>query len=83
VLRETFGPKREEIIRQWSTLHSEKLQDIRFSSNIIRVIKSIRMTLWWRGKFYIGFCWKNLRKSPLGIPRNKWEEFSFISSLLF
>jgi len=26
---------------------------------------------------------KPLRKSPLGIPGSKWEEFSFISSLVF
>jgi hypothetical protein len=53
VLRETFGSKRDEVTRQWSILHSEKLHGIRFSSNIIRVIKIIRITLWGTGKVYI------------------------------
>jgi hypothetical protein len=83
VLWETFGSKRGEMTRQWSIPHSEKLQDIRFSSIIIRVIKSIRMTLWGTEKVYTGFWWEKLRGSPLGIPRRKWEEFSFISSPVF
>ena len=83
VLRETVGSKRDEITREWSIVHSEKLHDIRFSSNIIRAIKTIIMTLWGKGKVYTGFWCKNLTKSPLGIPSSKLEEFSFISCLVF
>ena len=40
VLRSTFDPKREEVIREWRKLHNEELNDIYFSPHIIRVIKS-------------------------------------------
>jgi len=40
VLRIIFGSKREEIIREWMKLHNEELNDLYFSPNIVRVIKS-------------------------------------------
>jgi hypothetical protein len=42
-LRRTFGPKRDEVTEQWGKLHNEELNDLYFSLNIIRVIKSRRM----------------------------------------
>jgi len=30
--------------------------------------------VWGRGETYTGFCWGNLRKSPLGRPRRRWED---------
>ena len=46
VLRGIFGPKRNEVIREWRKLHYEELNDL-YSSNIIRVIKSRRIR--WAG----------------------------------
>jgi hypothetical protein len=43
VLRRIFGPKREEATGKWRRLHSEELNDLYSSPNIIRVIKSKRM----------------------------------------
>jgi hypothetical protein len=40
VLRSIFGPKRDEATGEWRRLHSEELNDLYSSSNIIRVIKS-------------------------------------------
>jgi len=42
VLRRIFGPKREEVVGGWSTLHNE-LHNSYTSPNIIMVIKSGRM----------------------------------------
>jgi hypothetical protein len=43
VLRRKFGAKRDEVTREWRKLHNEKLNDLYYSSNIVRVIKSRRM----------------------------------------
>jgi len=40
VLRRIFGPKRDEVIRVWTKLYNEELNDLYFSPNNVRVIKS-------------------------------------------
>ena len=47
VLRKIFGPKRDEITMEWSRLRDEELNDLYFSPNIMRMIKSGRMG--WNG----------------------------------
>jgi hypothetical protein len=42
-LRIIFGPKRYEVTRECRRLRNEELNDLYFSPNIIRVIKSRRM----------------------------------------
>jgi len=44
VLRRIFGPKRDEGTGEWRKLHNEGLYDLYCSPNIVRVIKSKRMT---------------------------------------
>jgi hypothetical protein len=44
VLRRIFGPKRDEVTGDWRKLHNEELHNLYFSPNIIRMIKSRRMT---------------------------------------
>ena len=39
VLREIFGPKRDEVTAEWRKLHNEELNDLYCSPNIVRVIK--------------------------------------------
>jgi hypothetical protein len=39
-LRRIFGPKGEEVKREWRKLHNEKLNDQYSSPSILRVIKS-------------------------------------------
>jgi len=43
VLRRIFGPKREEVKREWRKLHKEELNDLYFPPNTFRVIKSRRV----------------------------------------
>jgi hypothetical protein len=47
VLRRIFGRKRDEVTGEWRKLHNEELNDLYWSSNIVRVIKSRRMK--WAG----------------------------------
>jgi hypothetical protein len=45
VLRRIFGPKTDGITGQWRKLHNEELNDLYFSPNIVREIKS-RIVRW-------------------------------------
>ena len=45
VLRRVFGPKRDEVIREWKKLHNEELSNLYTYSlpNIVQGVKSRRM----------------------------------------
>ena len=47
VLRRVFGPKRDEVTGEWKKLHNEELSDLYSFPNIVRVVKSRRMS--WAG----------------------------------
>jgi hypothetical protein len=42
VVRRIFGPKKDDVKREWRKLHSGELSDLYSSPNIIRMIKSKR-----------------------------------------
>jgi hypothetical protein len=81
VLRRIFGPKRDEATGDWRRLHNEELNDLYPSPNIIRVIKSRRMT--WaghvarmgqeRGTYQI-LVGRPKGRQPLGRPRHRLED---------
>ena len=81
VLGKVFGPKRDEVTREWRKLHNEKLNDRYSLPNIVRVVKSRRMRWAWhvarmgddRGvhKMLVG---KPEGQRPLGRPRRRWED---------
>jgi hypothetical protein len=68
VLREIFGPRRDEGTGEWRKLHSEELNYLYCSPTIVLVIKSRKMG--WeghvarmgRGEACTGFWWGNLRE---------------------
>ena len=43
VLRRTFGPRRDDVKREWRKLHYEELNSLYSSPSFVRVIKSRRM----------------------------------------
>jgi hypothetical protein len=47
VLRRVFGPKRDEVTGEWRKLHHDELNDLYSLSNIVRGVKSRRMS--WAG----------------------------------
>ena len=47
VLRRIFEPRRDEVTGEWRRLHTEELNDLYCSPNIVRVIKSRRVR--WAG----------------------------------
>jgi len=47
VFRRIFGPRRDEVMRDWRRVHNEELNDLYSSPNIVRVKKSRRMR--WAG----------------------------------
>jgi hypothetical protein len=81
VLRRIFGPKRDEVTREWRKLHNEELRDLYSSPRIIRIIKSRRMR--WAGHVarmgekrnaYRLLVGKPEEKRPLGRPRRRWVD---------
>ena len=67
MLRGIFGHKRDGVTGEWRKLHSEELNDLYSSSNIVRVIKSRRMR--WAG--YVARIWE--RKGVYGVLVGKPE----------
>jgi hypothetical protein len=81
VLRRIFGPKRDEVTREWRKLHNEELKDLYASPNIFRVIKSRSMRLEGhvtcmaeRIEVYMVLVGKPEGERPLGRPRRRWED---------
>ena len=80
VLRRVFGPKRDEVTREWRKLHNEELNDLYSSLNIVLVIKSRRMR--WaehvartgkRRGVYRVLVGTPEGKTLHGRPRRRWE----------
>ena len=78
VLRRIFGPKRNDVKREWRQLHNEELNDLYSSSNIIRVIKSRRIRravhvvpMGEKRGVYRFFVRKPEEKGPLRRPRRR------------
>ena len=81
VLKRIFGLKRSEVTVEWRKLHNEELDDLYFSPNIVRVIKSTRMRCVGhvarmgegRGVHRV-LVGKIEGRRPLGRPRRRWED---------
>jgi hypothetical protein len=43
LLRRISGPRKDKVTGEWRKLHNEELNDLYFSPNIVRMIKSRRM----------------------------------------
>jgi hypothetical protein len=82
VLRRIFGPKRDEVTGEWRRLHSEDLNDLYSSPNIIQEIKSRRMR--WAGHVacmgegrgaYRSLVGRSEGRRPLGRPSRRWKDY--------
>jgi hypothetical protein len=80
-LKKFFGPKRDEVTREWRKLHNEELNDQYSSSTIVRVIKSRRIR-WARHVVRMGegrdvyrvLMENHEAKITLDIPRRRWGD---------
>jgi hypothetical protein len=81
VPRRIFGLKRDDIIGGWRKLHNERLHNLHFSPNIIRMMKSRRLR--WTGHVgrmgqkrnaYRILVRKSEGKRPVGRHRPRWED---------
>jgi hypothetical protein len=81
VLRTLFGPKSDEVTEEWRKLHYKELSDLYSLPNIVRVVKSRRMS--WavhvacmgEGRGVHGvLARKPEGKRTLGRPRRRWED---------
>ena len=80
VLRRILGVKEDDVTGKWRRLHDEKLNDLYSLPNIVRVIKSRRMS--WAGHVarmgerrgaYRVFVGKCEGKRPVGRSTRRWE----------
>jgi hypothetical protein len=76
-----FGPKREEVTREWRKLRNEEFNDLYFPPNIFRMIESRKMRraghvarMGKRRGLYIVLVGKPEGKRLLWKPRRRWEE---------
>jgi hypothetical protein len=81
VLRRIFGPKRDEVTEEWRRLHNEERYDLYSSPNIIRVIKSRRMSraghvarMGERTGAYRVLVGRRKGRRPFGRPRHRWQD---------
>jgi len=81
VLRRIFGPKRDEVTREWRKQNNEEFNDLYSSPSIIRVIKSRRIR--WAGHVarmgesicvYSVLVGKPEGKRSLGRLRRRWDD---------
>jgi hypothetical protein len=81
VLRIIFGPKRDEVTREWRKLHKDDLNHLYCPTNVVGVIKWRRMR--WAGHVacmgdrrgvYRVLVRKREGKRPLGRLRLRWED---------
>jgi hypothetical protein len=79
VLTRIFGPKRDEVRRDWRKLHNDELHNLNSSPNVVRMIKSRSMR--WAGHVarmvekrnaYRILVGKPEGKRPLGRQKRRW-----------
>jgi hypothetical protein len=81
MLKKIYGPKNDEVNGELRKLHNEKLSDLYFSPNIIRMIRSGRMRMVEgvacigdrRGAYKV-LVRKREGKRQCGRPRRRWQE---------
>jgi hypothetical protein len=81
MLRNIFGPYRDEVRREWRRVHNEEFYALYASPNIIGVIKSRKKTwaghvarLWYKRGSYRVLVGRPDSKRPLGKRKRRWDD---------
>ena len=76
VLRNIFGPEREEVTGEWRRLHKKELYGLYSSSNVTWIIES-RIVRWVGHVVFMSayriLIGKPEEKRPIARPRHRWK----------
>jgi hypothetical protein len=70
VLKTIFGPKRNEVMRDWGKLHNEELNNLYSSPKMGRACSTNKG----KSRLHIEYYWESQKERQPGRPRRRWVD---------